>query len=274
LICYASRTGTRRNLAALRAHGWGLLVSRAGRWRTEGFERICGDNGAWADFHAGREFDADAYERFLDWLAAEPVTPDWLVLPDIVAGGLASLSLSLRYLNRCRAVAPLVLISVQDGMTAADVAPLVGPQVGIFLGGSTSWKLDRMAAWGEFCASRGVHYHVARVNTAKRMFMAIAAGASSIDGSSASRYAVTTAMLTSASRHRDLFAARPYFRPDSGGGQLTSPRDRADLPDPSGAPALAGQEIKSKRPRFDQSLGGTPGMSARPDARGAPAVRR
>jgi len=43
-----------------------------------------------------------------------------------------------------------------------------------------------------------------------------------------------------------------------------SPRDRADLPDLSGAPASAGQEIKSKRSRFDQSLGGTPEMSPRP----------
>src|SRR5215469_12675667 len=30
MICYASRTGTRRNLDALRRYGWGLLVSRAG----------------------------------------------------------------------------------------------------------------------------------------------------------------------------------------------------------------------------------------------------
>src|SRR5271157_5690561 len=116
MFCYASRMGTRRNLDALRQHGWGLLVSRAGVWRTEGFERICGDNGAWADFQAGRVFDEDAYERFLDWLAAQPVTADWLVLPDIVAGGLLSLELSCRFLNRCLSIAPMVLIAVQDGM--------------------------------------------------------------------------------------------------------------------------------------------------------------
>src|SRR5215467_4200305 len=133
MICYASRTGTRKNLDALRAHGWRLLVSRAGAWRTEGFERIAADNGAWADYQAGREFDEDAYERFLDWL---PITPDWLVLPDIVAGGARSLALSVRYLNRGAAVAPLVLLAVQDGIEPADVSPLVGARVGIFLGGS------------------------------------------------------------------------------------------------------------------------------------------
>jgi hypothetical protein len=125
-----------------------LLVSRAGAWRTEGFDCIVGDNGAWADFQAGRTFDEDAYDRFLDWLAGQPVIPQWLVLPDIVAGGMESLALSVRYLNRCLSVAPLVLIAVQDGMEFDDLAPLVGPQVGIFLGGSTEWKLARMADWG------------------------------------------------------------------------------------------------------------------------------
>jgi hypothetical protein len=211
VICYASRTGTRRNLAALRAHGWRLLVSRAGVWRTEGFDRIAGDNGAWADYHAGRPFDADAYERFLDWLAAQPIVADWLVLPDIVAGGIPSLELSCRYLNRCLSVVPLVLIAVQDGMTTQNLAPLVGPRVGIFLGGSTAWKLTRMAEWGEFCAARDIHYHVARVNSTKRMSQAIAASADSIDGSSASRYAVTLPALAYAARQQDLFARRVFF---------------------------------------------------------------
>jgi hypothetical protein len=205
MICYASRTGTKRNLAALRAHGWRLLVSRAGVWRTEGFANVCGDNGAWADFQAGRLFDEDAYDRFLDWLASAAV-PDWLVLPDIVAGGLASLDLSLRYMNRCLSVAPLVLIAVQDGMEPEDLAPHVGPSVGIFLGGSTAWKLARMREWGEFCAERGVHYHVARVNSIKRMALAASAGATSIDGSSASRYAVSLPKLAYAARQADMFS--------------------------------------------------------------------
>lgn len=160
-MAYASRTGTRRNLDALRGRGWGLLVSRAGVWRTEGFDNIVGDNGAWSDFQAGREFDEDAFDRFLDWIA--PYNPRWIVLPDIVAGGLRSLELSVRWSNRCLSVSPMVLVAVQDGMTAADVAPMVGPKVGVFLGGSTQWKISTMAQWGAFCRHAGVHYHVARV---------------------------------------------------------------------------------------------------------------
>ena len=208
MFCYASRTGTRRNLDALRRHGWGLLVSRAGEWRTEGFDRICGDNGAWADFKAGRAFDDDAYDRFLDWLSVQPVTADWLVLPDIVAGGLPSLALSCRYLNRCLSVAPMVLIAVQDGMSIGDLVPLIGPQVGIFLGGSTEWKLATMRLWGEFCAERGIYYHVARVNSIKRMALAASCGADSVDGSSASRFAVSLPKLAYAAHQTDLFTPR------------------------------------------------------------------
>jgi hypothetical protein len=202
MMCYASRTGTRRNLTALREAGWGLLVSRAGVWRTEGFDDYVLDNGAWSDFQAGRPFDGDAFERLIEQLGARA---RWIVLPDIVAGGSASLALSIRWLNRCLSVCPLVLIAVQDGMVENDLAPLVGPSVGVFLGGSTEWKLATMAAWGRFCAAYAVHYHVARVNTGRRMAMAVAAGADSVDGTSATRYAVTIRKLDNASRQADLW---------------------------------------------------------------------
>lgn len=206
MIGYASRTGTKRNLRALLAAGWGLLVSRAGVWRTEGFANWVADNGAWADFQAGRAFDEDAFERFLSWVEQQPIPPRWIVLPDIVAGGLASLEMSKRYMNRCLSIAPMVLIAVQDGMTPEDLRPLVGPSVGIFLGGSTEWKIATMKMWGDFCAELGIYYHVARVNTRNRMMMAHAAGADSVDGSSATKYAVTLPKLNNWLRQSDLFA--------------------------------------------------------------------
>jgi hypothetical protein len=166
------------------------------------------ENGCWSDHLAGRDFDEDAFERFLDWIGAQPTNPDFIVLPDIVAGSLASLALSMRYMNRCLALAPLVLIAVQDGMALDDLAPLVGPSVGIFLGGSTEWKIARMREWGEFCAERGCRYHVARVNTRRRFYQAIYAGADSIDGSSLSRYSQNADKLDHASRHLDLFSPR------------------------------------------------------------------
>jgi hypothetical protein len=67
-------------------------------------------------------------------------------------------------------------------------------------------KVARMADWGAFCAERGIHYHVARVNSIKRMALAASCGAHSVDGSSASRYAVTLPRMAYAARQPDLWA--------------------------------------------------------------------
>lgn len=56
---YASRTGTKRNLGALRAHHWGLLVSATGVWRTEGFEIWVAENGQWTERDTPGPFKAE-----------------------------------------------------------------------------------------------------------------------------------------------------------------------------------------------------------------------
>lgn len=186
---YASRTGTRRNLDALRAAGWRLLVSARGVLRTEGFPYAL-DNGAWTSHQRGEPFDVPAFDRAVELLGSGA---DWIVVPDRVADRDASIALAHEWIPRLRGVAPL-LVAVQDGMTEEDL-PWLGADVGIFLGGSTAWKLDRMRAFGELAARRGCAYHVARVNTARRIARAQEAGATSIDGSSASRFADSLPLL-------------------------------------------------------------------------------
>lgn len=102
-MAYASRTGTRRNLAALRQAGWRLMVSAKGVLRSEGFP-YCLDNGAWWSFANGQPFDEAAFLRAYGALARGA---DFVVLPDIVAGGLRSLEFSLNW--RVRLGAPVCL---------------------------------------------------------------------------------------------------------------------------------------------------------------------
>lgn len=205
MICYASRTGTRRNLATLRSHGWRLLVSRAGVWRTEGFA-YCADNGAWSDHLAKRPFDEAQFGKFAPLFGPGA---DFIVAPDIIAGGTASLALSARWIEPLRQMGcKLVLLSLQDGMDPSHIASVLRPGVGLFLGGSTAWKLATMQQWGEFAHRCGVYYHVARVNTAKRMRLAHASGAHSVDGSSGSRFAISVPPLDRARRQPDLLAPK------------------------------------------------------------------
>lgn len=203
MIPYASRTGTRRNLALLREAEWRLFVSAKGVLRTEGFPYAL-DNGAWTAHTQGEPFDVPAFEKALDLLGADA---DFVIAPDIVAGGRASLDLSLSWLDRLDD-ARMVLIPNQDGLEPEDFEGIVSPRVGIFHGGSTDWKVDQMVRWGRWCAVRDVYFHVGRVNTGPRFRLAHVAGANSVDGSSASRFAVNIPMLDGLARQGDLFNAR------------------------------------------------------------------
>lgn len=205
VIAYASRTGTKRNLRALREHGWRLLISAAGSigpldGAAVGFAYAL-DNGAWSAFTQGRPFDVPLFEKAL---RAHGGGADWTVLPDVVAGGLPSLELSLKWMRRVLDETPRALIAVQDGMGVEDVRGFLGSRVGIFVGGSTDWKLRTMPQWGALSREVGCWMHVGRVNTARRIHHCAAAGATSFDGTSASRFAVTIPELDRALRQLSL----------------------------------------------------------------------
>lgn len=201
MVSYASRTGTRRNLNAMRAAGWKLLVSAAGVLRTEGMPYAL-DNGAWSAFQQARPFDEDAFMRAVDQLGEGA---DWIVLPDIVADGMRSLDYSLTWLERLRGLPTRLLIAVQDGMEIDDVRPFLSPAVGIFVGGTTEWKEATAGAWGSAARRRNCYLHVGRVNSVRRIRFCAAAGANSIDGTSATRFSMTLSRLDAATRQPDFF---------------------------------------------------------------------
>jgi len=181
---YASRTGTKINLEELHRTGWRLLVSARGVMRTEGF-RYAIDNGAWTSFTKGQPFDFKAFEKVVSLLGDDA---DFIVLPDIVEGGLWSLQMSLEWIPRLQGVGERRLLAVQDGMTPAHVAPYLGPDLGIAVGGSDEWKLSSLAVWGQLARDAGCYLHVLRVNSQKRIRLSHAAGAHSFDGSGPSRW--------------------------------------------------------------------------------------
>jgi len=199
MIAYASRTGTRRNLDALRAAGWRLMVSARGVLRTEGF-RYALDNGAWTSFQRGEPFHVAAFERAVARLGADA---DWIVVPDIVMGGLASLQFSRGWLDRLRRRRALsgatFLIAVQNGMKPAHVGGML-----IFVGGDTRWKLATMAQWARLAHAHGAICHVGRVNSARRIHLCAAAGIDSFDGSGVSRLASALPPLDLARRQVDV----------------------------------------------------------------------
>jgi len=138
------------------------------------------DNGAFRDWRAGRPFDIGRWLRDMRWMSYRGIRPDFVVVPDIVAGGLASLEWSAMWRDEVPAEFPAYL-AVQDGMSVSTVALHLSAYDGIFVGGTLGWKLATAATWIQLAHGRGIRCHVGRVGTAARVRWARSIGADSID---------------------------------------------------------------------------------------------
>ena len=116
MIGYASNTGTRRNLSALRAHGWRILLTPDNPTPREGL-RFGIDNGAWKAFQQKQPFDGDAFGALVERFGC---AADFVVMPDIVAGGRDSLAFSVSWFPRLRGLRGLRFVS---GVQLGDVLP-------------------------------------------------------------------------------------------------------------------------------------------------------
>lgn len=175
---YVGQTRSRRLIAELSALGYGEMTQpseyppRRTPWAL--------DNAAFKAWKSGKPFDG---ARLLGALYAEHATPpDFVVVPDLVAGGLASLALSRAWAPILKpAGVPLALV-VQDGMMPADVRTDLETWAAVlFVGGTLPWKLRTAARWAALARHVGVPIHVGRVGTAGRVAAMKALGVDSID---------------------------------------------------------------------------------------------
>jgi hypothetical protein len=201
MIAYASNTGTRRNLEALRKNSWRILLTPDKPTPKDGLQFAI-DNGAWKAYQQKTPFD---YAAFEDLVTRWGCAADFVVIPDIVGDGAASLQFSVEWLPKLRHLKHL-LLPIQDGMTAHDVGMVLrqNVKVGLFLGGTTEYKLREMYAWGMVAHAWRRHFHVGRVNTQRRIRLCAEAGADSFDGTSASMYSCTVPELEAARRQPSL----------------------------------------------------------------------
>lgn len=195
MIGFSSLTGTRSTIEMLRSSGWGVLVTPdTGRRTLPGCIRIAMDNGAWGAHVGKREWNKDLFMK-VAWSVGPRA--DWCVVPDVVGDAEASWKRTLEWMDWCLTVFQKVLIAVQDGMEAWESLPFSG-RVGIFVGGSTEWKLRTLDHWGREAKRCGAWLHVGRVNSAKRIASCAAVGADSFDGNSSVLFPCTHKRLEEA----------------------------------------------------------------------------
>jgi hypothetical protein len=181
-------------LPEIRRRGWGrMVIDKPPKiWPGEpwGF-----DNGAYSAWRAGRPFPAEEFSRRLEVAQRIAGTPYLSVTPDIVAGGLRSLEFSLRWLKKLPAEWPWYL-AVQDGMQPSEVASVLEPFTGIFLGGTARFKSTAWQ-WRSLALEHGKKFHFARASVLSRIELARICQADSLD---------TAFPLWTAQRFREFLA--------------------------------------------------------------------
>lgn len=175
---YVGQTRSRKLIAELSRLGFGEMTQpyeyppRRLPWAL--------DNGAFADHRKGRPVNV---ERLLTVArkASARQRPDFVVAPDVIAGGRSSLRLSLRWRDAIADLGLPVALVVQDGMSRKDVEPHLDKFDVLFVGGTLKWKIRTGASWATLARELGKSCHVGRVGTRKRVMWSKRIGANSID---------------------------------------------------------------------------------------------
>ena len=196
ITAYCSVATNKTNLKILSRWPWRYLLSTAmpgsvSRYhRNKDFLGYAIDNGAYADHVNDRPFQADNFMKIVKTWGSDA---DWIVIPDSIGNAQETIQLAKKWIGR---IPYKKMICVQDGMLASDLKPYSDQIEGVFIGGTTDWKIKSMPYWSKWAKRNGKLCHVGRVNTTKRLQMCIDFKCTSFDGSGMARFADTAIKIT------------------------------------------------------------------------------
>jgi hypothetical protein len=137
------------------------------------------DNGAFAAWKNGTEWDERRYWRRVYWAAEQEFRPLLAILPDRVADP-SSLAFSLEWWERLARFDLPWYLAVQDGMDPDQIAELLPFFSGLFLGGSDRFKATAQL-WCNLAHAAGKRFHYGRAGTPRKLRHALDVGADSAD---------------------------------------------------------------------------------------------
>jgi hypothetical protein len=160
----------------------GIMLSSEASKAWHGFPCAL-DNGAFESWRRGFPWSEQRFMAMLEKAWSAGLSLDFVVCPDIVAGGKESLEFSLEWRKRLRPAR--LALAVQDGMPFSVVNHLIARWfTHIFVGGSTEWKWDTAAEWVRIAHERDMKCHIGRCGTLDRLRYAKQIGADSVDSTS------------------------------------------------------------------------------------------
>jgi hypothetical protein len=186
IVYVGAGSGPFRDLVIAAGHG--QMVSRqAGAFRVPKHGRWAFDNGAFTDWKNKVPFNDEEFLKRLRKIETLPQEqkPDWCVCPDMV-GSRMSLAYSVEWRDLVERYSPGLswYLALQDYVHPTDVTHTLRLAFfeGLFIGGTTTWKLETAAFWVKFGHEKKLPVHLARVNGPNRLQWAVDIGADSVDG--------------------------------------------------------------------------------------------
>lgn len=143
------------------------------------------DNGAFSCWLKGYPFMPKVFFDTLERAYKNSIKLDFVVCPDIVAGGRKSLDLSMRYAdNELLGTRNLALV-LQDGMEEKDIDLYILSKFQyLFIGGTIEWKWKTAKSWVDFGHLKNKKVHIGRVGRIEWLRKAKEIGADSVDSAS------------------------------------------------------------------------------------------
>lgn len=145
------------------------------------------DNGAYKAFTSNTPLNEGLFYDVIERCITDNNIPDFIVIPDIVSGGIKSLEYSITHIPTLECYDIPLYLALQDGITSSDVASVLYHHnviSGLFIGGSKEWKMNTMGFWKK---TFNLPVHVGRIGTIKDYKKCFFSRIDSVDGSNPSR---------------------------------------------------------------------------------------
>ncbi len=182
-------TGTIKLRERCRELDVGLMM--VNHWRNpEQWSYFAIDNGCYSAYAQGIEWNPTQFIKILYKCKQLGYKPDFVVIPDIVGGGIQSLIKSEIWGELLKAEFPdwKFYLAIQDGMTYGDVAIskllLKRKIAGLFIGGTMDWKMKNIEIWSDYAKQWNLKIHVGRIGPLESIKKCDEAGIDSIDSTS------------------------------------------------------------------------------------------
>lgn len=185
---YVPGAGPRSRLDFCRQNGVGFLFSPHRSELPKPEDKLYFiDNGAYRAYLRGEIINTDSFYAFLGKIQKCTYPPQFVCIPDIVAGGEKSFEFSLKHAGKIPEEFKKYFV-VQDGQYPTIIESILPLVDGIFVGGSTVWKWRTAENWIKCAHNYGKKCHIERVGTWRNFLRAHNLGADSIDGSTLMRH--------------------------------------------------------------------------------------